>query len=790
MLSIECHKMMWNRTSALRTTGGALGIVLLAACAVLAPTLLAPATSSTHAQNLNSSDVTVPEDAKLILAADNLIYDRDRDIVIATGGVQIDYGPYKLVTERIEYDQSTGRVRAIGNIELIEPNGNRIYADELDVTDNFSDGFIKSLRIERPDDTRIAASSAERVNGEVSVFNNGVYTACPTCADNPEKPPLWQIKAARVISNGESNTIRFEKPTFEIRGVPILRLPSFTIPGHESARRSGFLSPSVSYSTELGFSTSVPYYFALAPNMDATLTASGFSKAGFLTEAEFRQKFRKGSHTLRLAGAFQTNPGLFDTNAGRATTDGASQTRGLIASKAEFKLNPKWTFGWDAMFQSDANFAKTYSIEGYQGSRQTSEIYLTGLGTTSYFDLHGYKFDIQDDTIGSTLEDQQAIVYPVIDYHRIFSNGENSGDLKLTFNAQNLSRKTQAVSSGRIEGVDGQTGRVTTELEWKKQIVTDGGLILTPLLAARGDFHSYNVDTATTGLATGNSAARGMVTAGLEVKYPILVATENSTHVIEPVAQLFVRNDESLSGGLPNEDAQSFVFDASNLFERDKFSGFDRIEGGTRANLGIRYDGSFSNGFSTTAIFGQSFHLDGQNSFAQTDISGANSGVGVDSGLETNRSDYVGAITLDTGTGLSLTAAGRFDKDSFAVQRSTFAANYSEDRFSSSVAHSRIKAQTGYGSTTDREEVQAAASLKFADDWSVFGSTTYDIDRSNFTKSTAGLSYEDVCFILTGVYNHTHATATTAASWDVGLRMSFRTLGTIDAGDSPTGRSF
>ena len=39
---------------------------------------------------------------------------------------------------------------------------------------------------------------------------------------------------------------------------------------------------------------------------------------------------------------------------------------------------------------------------------------------------------------------------------------------------------------------------------------------------------------------------------------------------------------------LPNEDAQSLVFDASTLFETNKFSGFDRTEGGIRANLGIK----------------------------------------------------------------------------------------------------------------------------------------------------------------------------------------------------------
>jgi LPS-assembly protein len=64
--------------------------------------------------------------------------------------------------------------------------------------------------------------------------------------------------------------------------------------------------------------------------------------------------------------------------------------------------------------------------------------------------------------------------------------------------------------------------------------------------------------------------------------------------VVEPIGT-GVRADpnERLAGGLPNEDAQSFVFDATSLFERDKFSGFDRAEGGTRANVGMRYTGSY-----------------------------------------------------------------------------------------------------------------------------------------------------------------------------------------------------
>ncbi|MGO7823063.1 LPS assembly protein LptD, partial [Rhizobium ruizarguesonis] len=70
----------------------------------------------------------------------------------------------------------------------------------------------------------------------------------------------------------------------------------------------------------------------------------------------------------------------------------------------------------------------------------------------------------------------------------------------------------------------------------------------------------------------------------------------------------------------------------------DKFSGYDRVEGGTRANVGIQYTCTFDSGYKLHCIFGQSYQISGQNSFATDDLVN----VGADSVLETDRSDYVG----------------------------------------------------------------------------------------------------------------------------------------------------
>src|ERR1041385_6546335 len=75
-----------------------------------------------------------------------------------------------------------------------------------------------------------------------------------------------------------------------------------------------------------------------------------------------------------------------------------------------------------------------------------------------------------------------------------------------------------------------------------------------------------------------------MPTVGLEYRYPFINVQPWGSTTIEPIAQAIIRPNETYAGKLPNEDAQSLVYDARNLFSVDKFSGYDRVEGGGRAN--------------------------------------------------------------------------------------------------------------------------------------------------------------------------------------------------------------
>ncbi|MGU3574848.1 LPS-assembly protein LptD [Brucellaceae bacterium C25G] len=746
---------------------------------------MAASTSPVLAQDSLGDNFKTDPNARMLLQADELVYDRDVQTVVAQGAVQIEYDGNRLVADKVTYNQKTNRMTASGNVQIVEKDGNTIYTDEIDVTDDFRDGFVNGLRVETTDDTRFIAESAERSGGEITTFNNGIYTACQACEKNPDRPVLWQIKAQKIIWNGARKTVRFERGQFELFGMPLAFLPAFEIADPSVKRKSGFLFPGFAYKDKLGFGVKASYFWNLAPNYDLTVSTTGYTQQGFLTEAEWRHRLESGSYNLRVAGIHQLNPDKFNSN----TTDSTNTNRGMIASKGDFAINTRWQYGWDVMAQSDKNFSRTYDIEGYSSQTQTSKIYLKGLGERSHFDLNFYRFDVQEDKLSSNkseVSSKQPWVFPSLDYLYVAPDPVYGGEFTVTNNLQVLYRKnqydsgTRGQANYRVPGVSGTNARFTTEAEWKRSFITEQGLVITPLLALRGDAIGVNSNSID---VTRSQAFRGMATAGMEVRWPILFSSTSSTHIIEPTAQIFVRNNEPYAGEMPNEDAQSFVFDATNLFTRDKFSGYDRVEGGTRANLGFRYSGNLNNGWAVYGLAGQSFQLGGLNSFATHDFVNA----GAESGLQNRTSDYVAMLGLSNGEGFNLAVRGRFDRKTVSLKRGEIEAVQSWSKLTVSTRYAYIAPQPDYGYTRERQELALSASAKLNDNWRVFGGGTYELVSNTLVRASAGLAYDDECFSYSMVYSQTRnppPSTETKPSHKIGFNITFRTLGDFGAESS------
>ncbi len=245
---------------------------------------------------------------------------------------------------------------------------------------------------------------------------------------------------------------------------------------------------------------------------------------------------------------------------------------------------------------------------------------------------------------------------------------------------------------------------------------------------------------------------------------------------------MIVRPDEMKSGQLPNNDAQSLVFDASNLFAHDKFSGFDREEGGTRLNLGLHYNGSFDNGASLDATFGQSLHLAGTNPYATTDLAGVGGTVaGLSSGLSglaSDRSDYVAGAAMDTGLGPRLNASGRFDNADFSINRGEIEATAALGPVSASMAYLYLKHNPYNPALSSASVVRGAGSVNLTENWRAFGSVIYDIKNTTIAGDSLGLAFDNDCLTFSIAFNETRAGYTDIAPsrW-LTFRLQLRTLG-------------
>ena len=390
-------------------------------------------------------------DAPMLVQADQIKYDYPNNSVAAVGNVQIYFRGSTIEADQVIYDQKAKRLIAEGNARLTEQDGHITYGQVINLTDDYRDGFVDSLRVESVDDTRFAAERADRSQGNFTVLQNGVYTACEPCKDDPNKPPLWQVQAARIIHDEGEKMLYFEDATIDFFGVPMAYFPFMSTPDPTVKRKSGFLYPTPSYSKALGYSLETPYYFALAPDYDLTIYPRYMTQQGFLMEGEWNQRLTNGSYSIHAAGIFQQDPSYFASEYG-AGTEATKDFRGSVLTTGQFDLTDRWVWGWTGVLVSDPTFISDYGLGRFNGanldpfrtgtsetSEGVSQLYLVGRGTTSYFDIRSIYYT------GYSEIDQQSsgcqIIHPILDYSAVLPEQILGGELSYNVNLTSLSRQ-------------------------------------------------------------------------------------------------------------------------------------------------------------------------------------------------------------------------------------------------------------------------------------------------------------------------------------------------------------
>ncbi|MBL6927932.1 MAG: LPS-assembly protein LptD [Rhodospirillales bacterium] len=677
------------------------------------------------------------EDIPVLLRADELSHDRELGIVNARGNVEVSRSDRVLLADSITYNQKDDVLTAKGNVSLLEPSGEVIFSEYVELTGDFKDGLVRDIRMILSDGARLAANGARRTGGVVHEMTKAVYSPCNLCPDNPTEPPLWQIKAVKVTHDKRTRNISYEDAWLEVMGLPVAYTPYMSHPDPTVKRRTGLLVPSIGTSSDLGVIVKVPYFININPWQDVTFNPMYTSEEGPVLAGEYRHRLAKGE--VEVAASI--------------TSDSDDDIRGHVDASGLFDINNTWRWGFDANRTTDDTYLRRYGFPS--NNTLTSRLYAEGFRKRNYFSADAYAFQgLQEaDDPG-----QAPFVLPMVNYHHVGEPDKLGGRKRLDANVLALTRN---------DGTD--TRRVSLKARWDLPYVGPMGDIYLLSASVRGDaYHVTDLDRGGNKSEFDGFSERVLYEAGLHWRYPFVRSQGSAVQVIEPMASAIISPYGGNPDTIPNEDSQEFEFDDTNLFSANRFPGLDRVEGGPRFNYGLRWGVFGLGGGHTSFVIGQSVRVRDDDTFAEN------------SGLEGHFSDVVARVKVSPGEHLDLTYRTRLDKEDFAPRRNevSLAAGPSALRLSTDYVF--FDRQPGSEFSTSREELRSSVAAKLSRNWRSGGNFVYDVEESDIRSYGLNFTYEDECLVFNTTWGRTFYRDRDIEPTDtVFFRVNFKTLGEV-----------
>ncbi|WP_084418543.1 LPS-assembly protein LptD [Henriciella litoralis] len=653
---------------------------------------------------------------RVVLTADNAYVLDDENTVVAEGNVMVEYEGRVLTADSLTYNRNTARVRARGNVTILEPDGTQRFAEEVETDADLTNGYAVNFSLRTPDGDTAAANSAVRSNDTYNALDRAIFTSCELCEG--ESTPTWAIRARKAVLNDESGMYSYRDAVFELAGIPIFYLPWFAHPDPKAERRSGFLIPTVGSSSKTGLNYKQPYIWSISPYQDLVIAPTLYSKVNPLVELDYRKRFYSGDVNANISF---TNEKLFDSDGEKF---GESEWRGHVFADGKFAINENWLWGFGIEETSDDLYIKRYDIQGENNDRGLyvnqprvllTQLYTQGQSTNWYADGSVLTFD--NLRLTGSREDAIADVLPLAHLRYDFDLGA-FGYADVRASAAYLDRGT---------GTDSQ--RTSIGANWTAQKVLPGGILAEPFAEARFDYYDFN-DFPTAG--DSDTVERTVGNVGARLSMPFYRPGKTVDILLEPIVMASVGTSSPNDDPLPNEDSNYFELNQTSLFEPNGASGYDLYEGDDKLAVGLSATARWKNGLELYAKGGRRWRSVSDNAFTEP------------TNLDGTVSDWVAELGLDMGRVFDASAQVRLDDDTLDVNRIDTKLTLNLDR---------VRADIGYYMLTEdvtvsgqrQEGVILQSEVEVTDNYFVIYNLSRDIEQNRDIRQSLGFGYQDDC---------------------------------------------
>ncbi|EFN8083886.1 LPS assembly protein LptD [Escherichia coli] len=574
----------------------------------------------------------------------------------------------------------------------------------------------------------------QRGENRYTILDNGSFTSCLPGSDT------WSVVGSEIIHDREEQVAEIWNARFKVGPVPIFYSPYLQLPVGDK-RRSGFLIPNAKYTTTNYFEFYLPYYWNIAPNMDATITPHYMHRRGnIMWENEFRYLSQAGAGLMELD--YLPSDKVYEDE----HPNDDSSRRWLFYWNHSGVMDQVWRFNVDYTKVSDPSYFNDFdnkygsSTDGYATQKFSVGYAVQNFDAT----LSHKQFQVFDDTSGNSYaaEPQLDVNY----YHN------DLGPFDTRFYGQavhfvNTNSNMPEATRVHLE----PTINLPLSNTWSS-INTEAKLMATHYQQTNLDWYNSNPQNNKLADSVNRVMPQFKVDGKMVFERDMEMLAPGYTQTLEPRAQyLYVPyRDQS---DIYNYDSSLLQSDYSGLFRDRTYGGLDRIASANQVTTGITtrvYDDAAVERFNISVgqiyYFTESRTGDDNITWENDDKKGSLVWAGDTYWRISERWGLRGGIQYDTRL------------DNVATSNSSIEYRRDEDRLVQLnyryASPEYIQATLPkYYSTAEQykngiSQVGAVASWPIADRWSIVGAYYYDTNANKQADSMLGVQYSSCCYAI------------------------------------------
>ena len=635
------------------------------------------------------------QEGPAVIEADSLV-GKTKDQIEATGDVTLRQGGQSIRANSLLFNQSSHEVDAQGAV-MLKQDGNTMTGPHLLFNMDKSTGTMEQLQFYlKENNSRGSADELHIQDRQHFSLDNATYTTCP--AGNQD----WQLNMGLLEIDRDRQIGVAHSASVEFKGVPILYSPWMDFPLN-GQNKSGFLAPTIGGTVSSGYEVTLPYYWNIAPNFDATVAPREMTKRGLMLNNEFRY-LEPG-----YGGELHVDVLPNDALAKRSRELFSLNHNQTLASSLNSYVNFT-RVGDDAYFRDLGNAVNVTSQSNLlqEGGLNYDAGWWTAVARVQHF---------------QTLQDPAAPI--AVPYTRL---------PQLTLNARQNYAGTNIAFAGEFVDFSHPTAvngmRLVVNPSVSYPLVSEPAFYVTPKVALHSTYYVMGANN----VGALPNASRTLPILSLDSG----VAFERVSNMFggdylqtfEPRAfYVYVPyRDQSL---LPNFDSAQADFNFTQIFTENRFVGNDRIGDANQITLAAtsRLVEQNSGAERFKVMMGERFSFN----TPQVNL--------VTPATSTGRSDILLAASGQVTRALSLDSEFQFDPNQSHAQRYNIAAHYRPEAGKVFNLGYRFERNT-------LRQVDFSTQWPLFSRWHMVGRWNYSLQDARILEAIAGLEYNQSCWML------------------------------------------